>query len=66
MGAGTAAAVQIVLALLDRAAQIGALISTAQAEKRDITTAELDALIAQDDAAKARLDAAIAKARAGG
>lgn len=61
-----ALAVQLLLSLLDRATQIGALISKAQAEKRDITAAELDTLVAQDDAAKKALDEAIAKARSAG
>lgn len=60
---GAAAAIELLLGLLDRATAIGALISKAQAEKRDITEAELDGLAAHDDAARALLAAAIAKAR---
>jgi hypothetical protein len=55
--------VDLLLGLLDRANAIGALISKAKAEGRDVTDAELDALVAQDDAARAALVAAIAKAR---
>lgn len=60
-----ALAIQLLLGLLDRATQIGALISKAQAEKRDITPAELDQLVAADDAAKKALQDAIDKAKAG-
>lgn len=63
---GVEAAITLVLGLLDRAQAIGAMISRAQAEKRDITPAELDAVVAQDDTARATLQAAIDKARAGG
>lgn len=50
---------QVLLPLLDRAGAIGALISKAQGEGRDVTDAELDALFSDDDAAKAALDKAI-------
>jgi uncharacterized protein YggE len=56
----------LLLGLLDRAVAWGALIRKAQSEGRDITAAELDTLAAEDDAAKAALDAAIAKARSEG
>lgn len=56
---------QVLLPLLDRAGAIGALISKAQGEGRDVTDAELDALFANDNAAKAALDAAIAASRGG-
>lgn len=49
----------LLLGLLDRSAQIGALLSKAQAEGRDITGDELDALFATDAAARAELQAAI-------
>lgn len=58
-----ALAIQLLLGLLDRATQIGALISKAQSEKRDITQAELDVLVAQDDAARKALQDAINAAR---
>jgi len=60
-----ALAVSLILGLLDRAQAIGTLIKTARAEGRDITDAELDSLVAEDDAAREALDAAIAKAREG-
>jgi hypothetical protein len=53
----------LLLGLVDRAAQIGTLLSTAHAEGRDVTAEELDALFAQDDVARAELQAAIAAAR---
>lgn len=58
-----AIAVQILLSLLDRASEIGALIAKAQGEGRDVTPEELDTLSAKDDVAKAALAAAIAAAR---
>lgn len=63
MGAGAALALQIIMGLLDRAGAIATLINAAQKENRDITPAELDGLAAADDAARAELAAAIAKAR---
>ncbi len=60
-----AIAINLLLALLDRAAVIGQLISTAQREGRDITPAELDTLAANDDAARAALQKAIDDAKAG-
>ncbi len=61
--ANIAILMQILLPLLDRASAIAALLKTAQSENRDVTDAELDALFANDDAAKAALDAAIKAAR---
>jgi hypothetical protein len=52
-------AIDLVLQLLDRATEIGALISRAKGEGRDITQAEIDSLVSADDAAKAKLAAAI-------
>lgn len=66
MGAGAVAAINLLLGLLDRAAQISSVIQTAQSQGRDVTEAELDQLVAQDDAARAKLDQAIAAARAAG
>ena len=60
---GTAAVLQLLFGLLDRAQAISQLLSTAQAEGRDVTSAELDALVAQDNAARVELEAAIKKAR---
>ena len=57
---GTAAlAINMLLGLLDRATQIGALISTAKRTGVDITQAQLDALMAADDKARADLQKAI-------
>ena len=53
----------VLIPLLDKANQIGVLLAKAHAEGRDVTDAELDALVAGDDAAKAALAAAILKAR---
>ena len=52
-------AITLLLSLIDRAATISALIAKAKSEGRDISTIELAALAAADDAAKVRLDAAI-------
>jgi hypothetical protein len=60
-----AVAVDLLLGLLDRASAIGTLLAKANTEGRDVTDAELDALAAGDDAARAALDAAIKKARGG-
>ncbi len=60
---GAELAVSLLLGLLDRATQIGALIKTAQSEGRDITSAELDTLVAADDAARKALNDAIAAAK---
>lgn len=51
------------LGLLDRASQIGTLITTARGEGRDVTDAELDALVADDKKARKDLVAAIAAAK---
>jgi hypothetical protein len=59
-------AIQLLTALMDRAGAIGALIKNAVSEGRDISTAELDQLARDDDAARTNLEAAIAKARAEG
>lgn len=50
---------QILLPLLDRASTISALLNKANAEGRDVSDAEIDAAFADDNAAKAALDAAI-------
>jgi hypothetical protein len=66
MDPGTLVAVNMVLALLDKAAQIGGMIAQAQAEKRDLTVAELDLLQQLDDQARDKLNKAIADAKAAG
>jgi hypothetical protein len=53
------ALVTLLLQYSDKITQMGTLLAKAHAEGRDVSTAELDALFAQDDAAKAALDAAI-------
>ena len=62
---GAELAITLLLGLLDRAAQIGALISSAKAQGRDVTEAELNALAADDDVARKALEEAIKKARGG-
>lgn len=57
-------AIQLLLGLLDRASAIGNLINQARSEKRDITDVELDRLASEDDQSRAKLQAAIANARA--
>ena len=54
-------ATELLLKLLMQAQAIGGVIAKAQSEGRDVTAAELDALKAADDAAKAKLDDLIAK-----
>lgn len=56
------AIITLLLQYSDKIAQIGTLLATAHAEGRDVTDAELDALFAQDDAARAQLQAAISAA----
>jgi hypothetical protein len=52
----------LLLQFTEQAAAMSRLLNTAHAEGRDVTREELDALFAGDDAARARLDAAIAAA----
>lgn len=66
MGAGAALALNLLFGLLDRAQQIQDLIKKAQDEGRDVTDAELDQLMKDDDTAAKALAEAIAKRRAGG
>lgn len=61
-----ALAIQLLLQLLDRATAIGALISNAQKQGRDVTASELDTLVAADDTARKELQAAIDAAKAAG
>jgi hypothetical protein len=56
-------ATSILLALIDRAAVVSQLIQAARSQGRDISTVELDDLVAEDDVAKAALDEAIATAK---
>jgi len=63
---GIDALITLVLGLLDRASTIGAMITTARSEGRDVTQAELDALVATDKIARQDLIDAIAAAKAKG
>ncbi len=54
----------LLLGLLDRQAQITALLNQAHAEGRDVTASELDGLFASDAAARGELQAAIDAAKA--
>lgn len=64
MGAGAELALTLLFGLLDRAAEISALLVKAKAEGRDISQAELDTLSQADDVARAELVIAIARRRA--
>lgn len=52
---------QLLLQAATQVQQFGALLAKAHAEGRDVTDDEINGLVAADDAAKARLDALIAK-----
>jgi hypothetical protein len=56
-------AIALLIALLSQADAIGRLIQNARNEGRDISQAELDALVAADDSARQALVDAIAKAK---
>lgn len=49
------------MTLLQKSQQISAVISKAQSEGRDITTAEMEEIIKEDDSARIALNAAILK-----
>jgi RNA:NAD 2'-phosphotransferase (TPT1/KptA family) len=57
------AAIDLLLALLDRAAAISAKIAAAQAENRPLSDSEWAAIVEDDDKARAELEAAIARAK---
>jgi hypothetical protein len=61
-----AAAVDILLSIIDHAAQWSAVIQKARSEGRSLTEAEVDGFVAQAAASETNLQAAIDKARAGG
>lgn len=63
MGPGIGLAVDLVFGLLDRATKVTALIQQSKTTGVDITAAQLDALVADDDVARAKLQSAIDKAR---
>ncbi len=65
MSAGVSLAIQLVLALVNQAGAISAVIQKAQAENRDLTPEELDSLVSSDDTARAALVAAINAAKTG-
>lgn len=56
--------ITLIFGLLDRAQAYATLIAKAKAENRDVTEAEVDAAVAEYDASRASLVAAIARARA--
>lgn len=62
--ANTLTALTLLTQLLERTAALGQLLRRSQSEGRDITEAELDQLRADDNAARAQLEQAIADARA--
>jgi hypothetical protein len=59
-----ALAVELLIAIINQAATISALLSKAQAENRDVTQAELDSLALADDLSRATLIVAISARRA--
>ena len=59
-------AVDLLIAIITNAGAISQLIAQAKAENRDITPAELQAIIEGDTAARVNLVAAIARAKASG
>lgn len=59
-------ALSLLIALLNNASSISALIAQAKSENRDITAAELQALFDSDALARAKLVIAIAEAKAAG
>ena len=61
-----ALAIQLLLAALEQAQRISGLIATAHTAGRDVTAAELDALVETDATARADLQMAIEAARAAG
>lgn len=67
MSAATVATgIGLLLQLIEQAARVSAVIRQAQAENRDLTSAELAQLAAENDVARAALVDAIARARAEG
>lgn len=63
---GVDVAISLVLALIDRAATISALIQKAQTEKRALTEAEWQSVIDADNAARSALATAIENAKSEG
>lgn len=61
-----AAGVSLLLQLIEQAARVSSVIRQAQAENRDLTSAELATLATENDSARAALVSAIARAKAEG
>lgn len=57
---------ELLILFTSRLQSLQLLLQKAQAEGRDISKEELDSLVAEDDTARAELDAAIARAEAEG
>lgn len=64
--ATTAAGIGLLLQLIEQAARVSLVIRAAQAEGRDVSSAELAALVVENDSARQDLVDAIARARAEG
>lgn len=62
----TVLALDLLLALLNRAGEISSIIKRAKTEGRELTLEELDTVVEQNDAARADLADAIARAKAEG
>ena len=62
----TAAGIGLLLQLIEQAARVSSVIRQAQAEGRDVTSAELSTLVLENDGARAMLVDAIARAKAEG
>lgn len=65
MGSNALVLTNLLLGLVDRQAQIAAIMTRARNEGRDVTAEELDGLFATDAAARGELQAAIDAAKAG-
>lgn len=61
-----AAGIGLLLQLIEQAARVSTVVRQAQAEGRDVTSAELSQLVAANDGARASLADAIAKAKSEG
>lgn len=59
-------AIELLIAIINNAATVSALISNAKAQNRDVTMAELQTLVDSDAVARANLVLAIAAAKAKG
>ena len=60
---GEAAIISLVFGLIDRAASYAAVLNKAKSEGRDVTEAEVDAIVQADDKAKILEQQAIANRR---